>query len=159
MAETFQRYDYEDAKLNLHHYGQLSPPTIDVSQIKVPVAIMVGVSDTLATLADNMDLRKKLDPESLFFFKSYEADHVSLILGKDTDIMNKDLLDLLKHSSSTVPKPEQKSDQKPDPKPEQKTDPKAEHNREQNGKNGKNGKEKKMGKQIDLAASQSTVTE
>ena len=105
MTESFQRYDYEDAKLNLHHYGQESPPIIDLSQISVPVAIMVGVSDTLATLADNIDLRNKLNPEKLLFFKSYEADHISLILGDDTEIINKDLLDLLKFTSSSAPVP------------------------------------------------------
>ena len=65
--------------------------------------MMVGVSDTLATLADNIDLRKKLNPDKLLFFKSYEADHISLILGDDTDIINRDLLDLLKFSFTPAP--------------------------------------------------------
>ena len=81
-------------------YGQTTPPTIDVSEIKVPVALMVGVSDPLATLADSLDLRKKLDPQSLVFFKTYEADHISLLLGNDTEVLNQDMLELLKYAFS-----------------------------------------------------------
>lgn len=63
MSNGFTRFDFEDGKLNEAAYGQPSAPLIDLAQIKIPVALMVGVQDTLATLADNMTLRDQIDPE------------------------------------------------------------------------------------------------
>lgn len=77
------------------------------------MALLVGVNDPLATLADNIDLRRKLDKEALIFFKSYDADHISLILGSDPQLLNNDLLGLLKNGSKTQ-KPESKEEISPD---------------------------------------------
>ena len=50
----FKDFDYGSAKLNEKHYGQgvTVPPTIDLGKIRIPVAMIVGGKDKLATLAD-----------------------------------------------------------------------------------------------------------
>ena len=100
MTDSFQDFDYSDPAKNLKVYGQETPPSFDLKSIKVPVALMIGVNDTLATLADNLKLRRELNPESLVFFKSYVADHISMILGNRemAAVLNKDLIQLLEHA-------------------------------------------------------------
>ena len=98
MTGRFQRFDYKDAKRNeLAYGGQRVPPNVDLEKIKIPVALLVGQQDSLATLADNLELRKKLMQKSLVFFKTYAADHISLILGADPTGLNSDFLDLLEY--------------------------------------------------------------
>lgn len=67
----------------MEHYGQKTPPEIDISQIRVPVAMMVGDQDTLATYKDSLDVKSKIKSKSLYFYDHYPGDHISLIVGKD----------------------------------------------------------------------------
>lgn len=87
-------YDYDTA-VNQYFYGQSDPPEVFVENIKVPVAMMVGTMDSIATLDDNYGIRDRLLDEQLFFFGTYEADHVALLLLKDATDLNNDLMYLL----------------------------------------------------------------
>lgn len=50
----FKDFDYGSPELNERHYGRgvKVPPTIDLSRIRIPIAMIVGGKDKLATLAD-----------------------------------------------------------------------------------------------------------
>ena len=47
-ADDFQQYNY-NKHVNLAVYGDIQPPSIDLSKIEVPVAMFVGKQDELAT--------------------------------------------------------------------------------------------------------------
>ena len=50
----FKDFDYGSPCLNEAHYGRgiTVPPTIDLRKIRIPIAMIVGGKDKLATLAD-----------------------------------------------------------------------------------------------------------
>lgn len=50
----FKDFDYGSPELNERHYGHgvKVPPTIDLRKIRIPIAMIVGGKDKLATLAD-----------------------------------------------------------------------------------------------------------
>ena len=48
----FKRYDYENPKQNMAHYGVDTAPDYDLSKITFPIAIMSGDRDTTATPKD-----------------------------------------------------------------------------------------------------------
>ena len=50
----FKDFDYGSPSLNEAHYGRdiTVPPTIDLRKIRIPIAMIVGGKDKLATLAD-----------------------------------------------------------------------------------------------------------
>lgn len=47
-APEFRRFDYNNEKKNIEHYGQSKPPLYDLSKIRLPVHIFVGELDKLA---------------------------------------------------------------------------------------------------------------
>lgn len=48
LGETFIKYDY-GPQGNLEHYGQLTPPTYDLSRVTAPVYLFWGDNDLLTT--------------------------------------------------------------------------------------------------------------
>ena len=77
-------------------YGQHEPPEYDLSKIKhVPIAIMAGTDDILASLADTRWIKDKLDPNVVVFHKEYNMGHISFVAGKKTEYID-DVLKLLK---------------------------------------------------------------
>ena len=50
----FKDFNYGSPSLNEAHYGRdiTVPPTIDLRKIRIPIAMIVGGKDKLATLAD-----------------------------------------------------------------------------------------------------------
>lgn len=70
-------------------------PTIDTSNVSIPVALMYGEFDSLSTPRDNQILINSLDPDLVVFSQSYQLDHYSLVLPLDTTQLNADLLSIL----------------------------------------------------------------
>ena len=94
QSGNFQRYDY-GLSLNLRKYGSQSPPLIDLSLITyLPVALLVGKYDSLATVEDNKGNREVLG-DAVKFYKEYEKDHLSFVLGRETDYLREDVVPLL----------------------------------------------------------------
>ncbi|GMS81403.1 hypothetical protein PENTCL1PPCAC_3578, partial [Pristionchus entomophagus] len=77
------RYDYGEAK-NVEKYGQLSPPSFDVSRIRTPLHLFWSREDWLA---DDTDIRLFLDQVDPAIIKSAEIipgfNHFDFIFGKD----------------------------------------------------------------------------
>jgi len=48
LGETFIKYDY-GPQGNMEHYGQLTPPTYDLSRVTAPVYLFWGDNDLLTT--------------------------------------------------------------------------------------------------------------
>ena len=94
QSGKFQRYDY-GLSLNLRKYGSQHPPLIDLSLITyLPVALLVGKYDSLATVEDNKGNRQVLG-DAVKFYKEYEKDHLSFVLGRETDYFREDVVPLL----------------------------------------------------------------
>jgi hypothetical protein len=54
----FRKFDYEED--NLTKYGLLEPPSINLSKIKVPVALFCGLTDKLSNMKDAKWARDQL---------------------------------------------------------------------------------------------------
>ena len=92
-AHYFEEYDYGTAG-NQEHYGQDSPPLIDMLHVKsMPIALFVGTGDKLATVEDNKYLRSSLG-KNLQLYKEYNMGHLSFMIGKDMGYV-KDMIDFL----------------------------------------------------------------
>jgi len=104
VSGKFQRYDFGSAEANLEAYGQETPPLIPIENIKdVPIAMLVGKRDTLATWKDAEHVRTRIDPNLLFFYQTYEADHVALVIGRHLEQMTVDLFDILRFHNEGDP--------------------------------------------------------
>lgn len=67
---------------NLKIYGTPTPPKYDLSKIDVPVYLMAGTSDTLATPIDVQLLVNQLVNSPKVWYKQYNAGHLTFIWGK-----------------------------------------------------------------------------
>ena len=75
----FQKYDY-GAVQNLNIYGTVEPEQIDLSKIEVPVGMLVGLSDDLALLKNNLVVKSKLKNVADFVTLP-GIDHQGMIFG------------------------------------------------------------------------------
>ncbi|KAJ6249248.1 sterol esterase tgl1 [Anaeramoeba flamelloides] len=48
--QSFDRFDYEDEKINLKKYGQVKPPQYNLKKITCPMALYSGAADSLSNL-------------------------------------------------------------------------------------------------------------
>lgn len=86
---------------NRRIYGQDTPPAINLSNIsRVPIAMFVGTTDQLATVADNRIAKEHL--KTLAFYKEYALGHMSFLIAKDMHYFTTDVMNILTqyHSSS-----------------------------------------------------------
>ncbi len=68
-AGRFRYYDYGEEKNN-EEYGQAHPPLIDLKEIKkVPIGLVVGKGDQLATKEDAQWLRRTLSSSVLKLYR------------------------------------------------------------------------------------------
>lgn len=64
-------------------YGSYRPPRINLTDIDtVPIYMVVGKSDELATLKDNIKAKKDLG-SNVVRFDVIDAGHLSILAGKD----------------------------------------------------------------------------
>ena len=81
QSGLFQKYDYGFA-YNYGIYLDNEPPVIDLSKIKVPVAMWVAGFDHIADVKDNQRLRKEL-PNVVDYTFLPDEDHLSLTFSKN----------------------------------------------------------------------------
>ena len=91
----FHRYDYGDEDENNKHYGQSTPPSIDVASITgIPVALYRGSLDELADTKDTEWLADQMQ-QTLVFNNEYRIGHISFLIGKDMSFFNVDAMYLM----------------------------------------------------------------
>ena len=97
LAKRFQKYDYGREK-NLQIYDSETPPEIPVSgYYDVPIALMCGQSDKLASAPDYVWLRDNLlDLNCLKYYKEYDYGHVAFLMPPNKR-QYLDMLELIKH--------------------------------------------------------------
>jgi len=91
-------FDYRDDAINIKRYGSATVPVINMDSLgdlKVPVSLFVGKHDLLSTIKDDRDIRDKLG-SSLHQYHEIEADHLSLLIGKDMSYFTINVLEILR---------------------------------------------------------------
>ena len=93
QAKKFQRMDF-GRTTNQKLYGQDTPPIINLENIStVPIAMFVGTSDQLATVADNRQTKTQL--KTLVHYKEYPLGHMSFLIARDMSYFTTDVMNLL----------------------------------------------------------------
>jgi len=104
-SNKLQMYDYK-WNGNMHKYMQPYPPTYDIEQMSVPVALFTGTADWLATPEDiDMYLRPFL-PNLIYDQTDKFWNHVDFVWGKNAnEIIYENVISLLKgiQPTETVP--------------------------------------------------------
>lgn len=86
LENEFRKYDFGSEKANQDHYGQSTPPSYDLNNIKVPVALFLGDSDDLACVDDARVLAERLPNNSLFEVVDFEGfTHLDFSIAIDAD--------------------------------------------------------------------------
>lgn len=64
ISPTFQHFDH-GPEANIARYGQVTPPSYDLSKISIPTALFYGGQDALATEDDVKRIREEMNPERI----------------------------------------------------------------------------------------------
>lgn len=56
----FHQFDYDDAYLNMVHYGDVTPPEFDLNRVSVNISIYLSKDDTTTTMGNVIELRDRL---------------------------------------------------------------------------------------------------
>merc|ERR1711957_117587 len=84
-AERFQYFDY-GVEQNLETYGSEQAPIIPVNEIDgIKIAMMIGDSDLLGNVEDNVWLRKQLG-DNVLFYKVYDFGNSSFYIAKEIEL-------------------------------------------------------------------------
>ncbi|XP_011498525.1 PREDICTED: lipase 3-like [Ceratosolen solmsi marchali] len=80
---TFRKYDYGSIG-NLKRYGKVFPPSYDLKNVRVPVALHYSSNDWLANIKDVNKLYSKL-PNKIgkFYVKYKKFNHIDYLFAKD----------------------------------------------------------------------------
>ena len=84
-SKQFKLFDW-GPQTNLIKYGQKTPPKIEVDKItEVPIAMFVGLQDSLGDDIDNRWLKDELESagSALVHYQQIDAGHASFMVGKD----------------------------------------------------------------------------
>lgn len=82
-------FDYKDKKINILHYGQDTPPILDISTITdVPVAMFVGMEDSLSNFKDDRWARDTI-PSVVHYQELENYDHGSFTTGLSMSYVSK----------------------------------------------------------------------
>lgn len=83
----FQLYDWGSTSENHKHYGQNTPPMVNLANIKgdVPVAMFAGTEDDLGDLTDARWARAQIESggHGLVHYEEVKAGHSTFMVGKD----------------------------------------------------------------------------
>ena len=79
----FQAFDYGSDEKNKAHYGQVTPPVWNLSNIRIPIRLFAGSTDRLADLTDVNWMWNALSEDVKKFYKVYNSGHVTFIWGLD----------------------------------------------------------------------------
>jgi hypothetical protein len=77
LTPTFQKLDWENAALNMQHYGQSIPPSYDLTTFQIPTAIFNGDHDYLADVDDVNKMLQQV-PASSIVYHDEEKDFAHL---------------------------------------------------------------------------------
>ena len=91
----FRAFDYGSAALNTAHYGQITPPTWDPKNIRIPIRLFAGSSDELGDPTDVTYFWNSLDVSVRKFYKIYNSGHVTFVWGKEVTPWMNDVFSLL----------------------------------------------------------------
>lgn len=91
---VFRKYDYGVRK-NKKIYGQKEPPVYDLSGIKVPVSLHIGIEDHLGDLTDNGILQNELNKVGVdpAVYVYPDCGHLTFMWAKDASDVFRDVLD------------------------------------------------------------------
>ena len=82
---VFRKYDFGEED-NIEHYGSPIPPSYDLNNVKVPVALFVGDKDDLAVVSDSEVLAEHLPNVSLFQIVEFNGwTHLDFAIAIDAD--------------------------------------------------------------------------
>ena len=95
-TETFKRYDYDNDRINLEHYGQKTPPAYNLSLLDFPIAIFGGKLDKLVDPKD-VDWTYQQLQKTVIFYQQYELGHMSFAIARDMTWFTQDVMDILNH--------------------------------------------------------------
>ena len=96
-----RKFDYGAAR-NQQEYGSPTPPEIDYSKIKVPLAILGGTHDTIVNPKEVGILRQQLSDDQVVFYKTdYKLDHFGFVCSNDLSYVS----DVIKLLQTSHPKP------------------------------------------------------
>ena len=68
---------------NYQVYGDYYPPRIPIEDITLPMVLVAGEDDKLATAMDAIDVANQMEKAEVDVHVVKGADHLSLIAGKD----------------------------------------------------------------------------
>ena len=83
--------------MNKIKYGQSSPPVINLSNIYIPIALIVGSDDDLASPVDAKITKSTL--KNVIFYKEYDNLNHEMLLSKDVSYMT-DVLEVLQNKQT-----------------------------------------------------------
>uniref|UniRef100_A0A2P2I6Z9 Lipase n=1 Tax=Hirondellea gigas TaxID=1518452 RepID=A0A2P2I6Z9_9CRUS len=83
LSKKFRKFDYGSFSQNLEHYGQLTPTEYDLTKVRTPIALFVGLNDYLADRRDVDKLNSLLPNVIRYKFLNYPRyNHLDFIWGK-----------------------------------------------------------------------------
>jgi len=82
--DSFSKFDYGEEG-NMAHYGQPTPPSYNIGNLTMPIALFSGSQDALADPTDVQRLISELPPSSVVFQRNDEDyAHMDFTWGLDT---------------------------------------------------------------------------
>jgi hypothetical protein len=89
LAKRFQRYDY-GPEINLKKYGQEEPTEISLRTFSdMPIALLCGSTDKLASPHDYMWLREELVANNnCIYYKEYDFGHLAFLMPENKTILH-----------------------------------------------------------------------
>jgi hypothetical protein len=82
-------FDWGSKEANQEHYGEDTPPKVDLSKIQMPTAMFVGTEDDLGDPVDARWGRDQLAPGVLKHYEEYPGGHLTFQVGKDFSYFNR----------------------------------------------------------------------
>lgn len=98
MIENYnglQMYNFGSSEANEQHYGQSSPPYVDIGNINFPVHLFSGMYDELADPTDVQNLYSTLTGSPNVTLNVYPYGHMTFLWGYNTSLWINDALDII----------------------------------------------------------------
>jgi pimeloyl-ACP methyl ester carboxylesterase len=97
-ADRFQEFDYDSKDENQKHYGQDTPPEINIASITdFPIHMVVGNEDALGDTQDNQWVKSVIG-STLVEYDAIEAGHLTFMDGKDMSFMDQVVKNVKKYN-------------------------------------------------------------
>ena len=83
----FQKFDYGNPEINVQKYGQIQPPSYNLSRISAQTELFAGFSDTISALKDVHTLVEILPKAKLHVVKDPEWNHYDFAYSTNVNEM------------------------------------------------------------------------